>query len=439
MGGIGTKQHYLTKRSPLVICAMALAFTPLLAACDGSGSAPTPTAIAGTTDSAGVEPTEQANTSTITVTASSTTTITATSTTTATTSVAETTASLTLRGHSDWVMSAVFSPNGETIATAGADGAVNLWDVASGQERRTIRVGGRVVSVAYSPDGKQIVTANSDEDRAKVWDPVSGALLATLCCHEGGGYVTGAAYSPDGRLIASAEHSSTPDVKVWDATSGQERRTLTGLNDAIYSPAWSADGTKVAASSEADEVIVWDVTNGNVLLYIQNHQGSAQADTSAVHSVAFSPDGKAILTGGDDGAARVWNLADSKTDAKPLLAIQHPMSEQDAPQSSDPIPYLAKVKGGWAPAAKMVAAHDWAIPLLHTRWKLTAAYSPDGRSILTAGSDGTGRQWDAVNGQPMLILQGHGGWVFSATYSQNGRRAVTASADRTAKVWDLQP
>ena len=72
----------------------------------------------------------------------------------------------------------------------------------------------------------------------------------------------------------------------------------------------------------------------------------------------------------------------------------------------------------------------------HSDWVRSAAYSPDGKRIVTASEDKTARVWDASDGKPLAVLAGHTNYVWSAAYSPDGKRIVTASDDKTARVWD---
>ena len=91
-------------------------------------------------------------------------------------------------------------------------------------------------------------------------------------------------------------------AKVWDAASGRELLTLEGQNDSVWSVAFSPDGRRIVTGSGNRAAKVWEAASGRELLTIKGHN-------SAVASVAFSPDGQRILTGSADGTARVWEAA----------------------------------------------------------------------------------------------------------------------------------
>jgi predicted NACHT family NTPase len=170
---------------------------------------------------------------------------------------------VTLKGHSDWVTSVNFSPDGKWIVSGSNDKTVKVWDADTGQESLTLK-GYRgpanltVVfsSVAFSPDGKQIATSSGDMT-VKVWDADTGQETLILKGHTNA--VFSVAYSPDGKRIVSGSDDMT--VKVWDAETGQETLTLKGHTDSVQSVAFSPDGKQIVSGSFDETVKVWDLSS----------------------------------------------------------------------------------------------------------------------------------------------------------------------------------
>ena len=159
----------------------------------------------------------------------------------------------TLKGHTDEVHSVAFSPDGATLASAGRDKTVKLWNVSTGQNIRTLEHIKPVMNVAFSPDGKTLAAGRVGGE-IELWNVSTGQNLATFGKHKGA--VFSVAFSPDGTTLASG--AGFGEIKLWDIETGQDIATLEGHTGIAFSVAFSPDGKILASGSQDGTVLVWD-------------------------------------------------------------------------------------------------------------------------------------------------------------------------------------
>ncbi|KIO01502.1 hypothetical protein M404DRAFT_149928, partial [Pisolithus tinctorius Marx 270] len=363
---------------------------------------------------------------------------------------------LVLQGHTSYVTSVAFSPDGNRIVSGSDDNTVRIWDAKSGDQIGSPLKGHTcyVTSVAFSPDGNRIVSGSFDKT-VRVWDAKSGDQIGSpLKGHTD--YVTSAAFSPDGNRIVSGSRDKT--VRVWDANSGDQIGSpLQGHTDYVTSAAFSPDGNRIVSGSRDNTVRVWDAKSGNQI-------GSPlKGHTDYVTSVAFSLDGNRIVSGSWDKTVRVWDAKSGDQTGSPLKGHAHyvtsvafsPDGNRIASSSWDNTVRVWDAKSGDQIGCPLTGHTDYdntvrvwdaksgnqiGSPLKgHSNWVTSVAFSPDGNRIVSASGDKTLRVWDAKSGNQIgSPLKGHTEDVTSVAFSPDGNRIVSGSWDNTMRVWDAK-
>jgi WD40 repeat protein len=230
----------------------------------------------------------------------------------------------------------VFSPDGKQLASASRDGTIKLWDVATGANTRTLVADSLAVKhVAWSPDGKFLASSGNDSV-VKLWDAASGAELRVLkhAWREGrAGLVNSVLFSPDGKTLASRNWDGTGSL--FDVSTGRESHTLALVNDfgGISSLAFSHDGRLIAEADEGTKVKFWDVASGQLVRTLVSPPATGM--TIQIVSQAFSLDGRLLATGEariDDahreyyGVVKLWNLESGQVVHEAVAHVMEPDS-----------------------------------------------------------------------------------------------------------------
>jgi WD40 repeat protein len=196
-------------------------------------------------------------------------------------------------------VSLAFSADGKLALSGGHDKLMKLWELATGRELRSFSGHtGAVDSVAFSPDGK-LALSGSYDNTLKLWELASGREIRSFTGHAG--WVTAVAFSRDGRLALSGSQDNT--LKLWEVASGRELRSFAGHAAGITSVAFSPNDL-LALSGSDGTLKLWEVASGRELRSLAGHQGW-------VTSLAFFRDGQLAMSGGSDGAVRLWDLQKS--------------------------------------------------------------------------------------------------------------------------------
>lgn len=295
----------------------------------------------------------------------------------------------TFEGHGGTVRPAL-APNGKTLATASDDQTIKLWDVATGKEMRSLPGhGSGVWRAVFSPDG-EVLAAVADK-RVFVWNPATGEKLRQFDAHAG--TIRAIAFSPDGKTLATGGRDEV--VRLWDAATGEKQREVPierrgKLWEGIWSIAFSPNGKLLAVGSgngvgKDGHLRVIDAADGTI------RQTFAAPNEEQVWAVAFSPVGRYLASGTITGGRVTIRASDTW-----------------------------KVVREWVAGGSLRAL----------------AYSPDGKVVATA-IDRDVVLWEADTGKRMRVLSGHTNWIMQIAFAPDGKLLVSGGSDRTARLWRL--
>jgi pentatricopeptide repeat protein len=346
------------------------------------------------------------------------------------------------------VTHAEFSPDGKHIFTATEDGVVKLWTPDSDDPVCQENHKSRIRHIEFNRDGKRFITVD-EEGNCLLWNTVGGK--STSLVPKQGGRILHGIFSPKEDLLVTA---GTRGAQVWDLSPPKESRQL-GKEVVIRDAAFSPDGKRVVLAADSEDSPVLEVATGKVLSSLRHFEPVRQVafspdgnfiatinadrfgpysrvgmwdaqsgkalsarleDKSALFKdkiirLSFSPDGKWLLTVGEDLTPKLWRIP--RQEARPQGARLD--EDFNSPQ-------------GWTWSRR---------PFLDNVGMNSGSFSKDGRHLVIAATDNTARLGFLDSDFSPFPPLSHRGRVVSASFSPDGRWVLTAG-EETVRLWDLQ-
>lgn len=345
-----------------------------------------------------------------------------------------------LTGHAGYVFSVSFSHDGNVLASAGTDHTVRLWNVANPEHARAIGPpvveDAPVASATFSPVGHTLSIAGHDGTvrLMDTSDPEHPTLLGTPLKWDGD-VVCVTAFSPNGKILAAAGADHT--VRLWNVSDPAHPAALgaplTGHTDIVYAAAFSPDG-KVLATAGADQTIrLWNLSDPAAPVELGQ---PLVGHTSYVYWLAFSPDGRTLASAGADHTVRVWNIPSTT-----LIGDAHYINVAFSPNGRLLTGVTTQSVVVWNVANPGRPVLEARLPAEDTQRVVSSQFSPDGRTLITTGRDGTARLWNITDparpvawGPPLLP---GGGTVDMAVFAPDGRYLATGSSNGTIRLWNV--
>lgn len=316
------------------------------------------------------------------------------------------------------VNSIAFTPDGNMLAV-GTQGAIHLWNIET-DEIATLYTKniGEIQSVTFSPDGRTLA-GGGDYRTIVLWDVATRERKKYLRGHTD--RVNSIVFSPDGKTVAST--GVDRQIIIWDRETGTQKSKYNGHLDDVTCLVFSPDGTTLASGDRWGQIVIKDLS--------LNDHSNIRTEISLLEDIAFSPDGKSLAIASDDGI----HLCDANTSKITAAFIGHTMRVKSVAFS----PHGGTiVSGGWDRTVRVWNSRGGQLNLITTNFiesVVSVAFSPDGNTLATTGAKHSVRLWNAQTGQHDVSF-GNTSSAQSIAFSPDGKVIATGKLSNGIELWE---
>ncbi len=293
-----------------------------------------------------------------------------------------------LTGHKGAIVDALFSHDSNTILTRGEDKTARTWNAQNGAPELNLASSEMFgfSSAQFNPDDTKIIVTES-KSVTTIWNAATGAQAATLAEPDKQASIY-AEFSPDGAFIATGRVAGS--ATLWDAGSGKPLAQLYCKGGLVNPVHFSRDGTMAVTVNGAD-VRTWDIPSGKL-------RGCFLLHSLLVRTASFTRDGRYLLTAGDDNTARIWNT-DVHNAPSLIPEPNNWLGIRNICTSPDGGRIAVSDKNGGVSICSVPDGKILFTPAPSGRLSLSAVFTPDGRTLATAGNLGLVQLWNISDGK----------------------------------------